>query len=111
MTSAPGQVHLGFYADNGLGTLPTTVVYESPLINITAAGTYVYDMSAAPVTVCPGDYWTAISSPDTSTSILVTEADTAFVSTFWTASAVFPNPVSAGSNTGFGPVMQMYFQY
>jgi hypothetical protein len=112
LTTAPGaDVHLGIYADNGAGTLPTTVVYESPLINIAAAGTFVYDLSATPVTLCAGLYWTAESSPDTSTSIDVTQADTAFASTVWTASSVFPSPFPSSPNTGFGPVMQIFYAY
>jgi hypothetical protein len=110
-TSAPGTVHLGLYQDGGSGTLPITVVYESPLVNISVAGTFVYDLSATPVTLCPGSYWTAIASPDTSTSILMTEADTTFVSTVWTASSVFPNNIQPGANTGFGPVMQILYDY
>ena len=112
MSAAPGgNVHMGIYQDNGSGTLPTKVVYESPLITIPSAGNFVYDLSAAPATVCPGLYWTAFASADTSTDINVTEADTAFTTTYWTASSVFPDPFPSSPNTGFGPVMQILFQY
>jgi hypothetical protein len=112
LTDAPGgNVHMGIYGDNGAGTLPTTVVYESPSINIASAGTYTYDLSSTPVTVCPGLYWTAFASADTSTDVDITEADTAFTTTVWTASSVFPMNFPSSPNTGIGPVMQIFYNY
>jgi hypothetical protein len=106
------QMYAGIYADNG-SNYPSTLVYQSPLTTLTTGGgsiVPVANLSAAPLTLCPGLYWLAIASPDLTTNS-ITFYEQSNQTAYCDFSAVMPATFPGSASTAVSVGMQMFFDY